>query len=57
MLNLVFMKLSLHLKECVGWVFLILQEFPNCNLNQLLLAKWFQEQNYKYPFNNFTEDF
>ena len=51
------MKLSLHLKECVGWIFLTLQEFPNCNLNQLLLAKWFQEQNYKYPFNNFTEDF
>lgn len=30
---------------------------PNCNLNQLLLAKRLQEQNYKYLFKHITADF
>lgn len=30
---------------------------PNCDLNQLLPAKWFQEQNYKYPFKNIYSRF
>ena len=52
-------KFSIHknfitLERMCGLGFL---RIPNCNLNQLFPAKWFQEQNYKYAFKYFIADF